>query len=439
MSVAMSVFVARVLDANLNRAREAMRVMEDYARFGLNDDTLCAALKGLRHDLAGATAGLAAHALLFRDTPGDVGTAIATPAEYQRPGVAAVVTAAGKRLGEALRTIEEYAKIDPSAPPLRRSAAGRAPESSAPDPAGFAHAAEGILPDPAGVAPAADGLAPAAQSITPAPPGFAPAGFALAGFALAGFTPADVAPADLARPAVGIAPAIEALRYRFYDIEKALALTLIGGSGRFAGVRLYVLITAELVPGGDWLAAASAALDGGADCLQLREKQLDGRALLARAAALVALCRARGRLCVINDRVDVALACDADGVHLGQDDLPPRVARQLLGPHRLIGVSTHAIAQAQQAVRDGADYIGVGPVFPSRTKPRDITPGLAYARQVAELISIPAVAIAGITPENVAQVRATGLQSIAVTASVLGAPDITTAARTLRAAITGQV
>jgi thiamine-phosphate pyrophosphorylase len=339
----MSPAAGRILDANANRAREALRVLEDYARFALNDDAHSAALKSLRHDLAAALGPHLPAALLHRDTAGDVGTTHTTAAEMQRQSLADVVTAAGKRLGESLRVLEEVLKTaDPAA-----------------------------------------------------------------------------------------AGAVEQIRYRGYVIEQALARTL-RPAGRLAAVRLYVLIT-EALCRRPWLEAAEQAIAGGADCLQLREKALEGGELLRRARLLVDLCRRHGVLCIINDRPDIALLAGADGVHVGQEDLPATEARRVLGPEAIIGVSTHHLDQARQAVRDGADYIGVGPVFPSTTKPRDFLPGLDFAREVAREIALPAVAIAGVTADNLPQVLATGVRAVAVTAAVLAQDDVAEAAQRLKA------
>jgi thiamine-phosphate pyrophosphorylase len=223
---------------------------------------------------------------------------------------------------------------------------------------------------------------------------------------------------------------VEAIRYRFYDLEQRIAFTLRPAK-RFADVRLYVLIT-ESVCSCEWFTAAERAIAGGADCLQLREKDLDSGELLRRAKRLVELCKAKNVLCVVNDRPDIALLAGADGVHVGQGDLPAREVRKLIGSQMILGVSTHEIAHARQAVLDGADYLGVGPIFKSGTKPREFVSGLKYAKEVATQIQIPTVAIAGITADNVDQVLATGVKAIAVTAAVVGATDITAAARQLK-------
>ena len=336
----------RILDANANRAREALRVLEDYARFALDDDAMSAELKAIRHELARLTGPYLPDAILHRDTAGDVGTDNKAAAELHRADVAGVVVAAGKRLGEALRVLEEILKMAGPVEPM--------PSSSN----------------------------------------------------------------------------MEKLRYRFYITEQVIA-RMLRPATRCAEVRLYVLITESLCRR-PWFEAAEQAILGGADCLQLREKQLDSGEFLRRARLLTDLCRRHQVLCIINDRPDIAVLSGADGVHVGQEDLPAIEARKIVGHGKLVGVSTHRIEQARQAVLDGADYIGVGPVFPSSTKPREILPGLDYARQVAREIRIPAIAIAGITQGNVEQVMAAGIRAIAVTAAVVAQPDIAAAARELK-------
>ncbi|HEX8523987.1 MAG TPA: thiamine phosphate synthase, partial [Tepidisphaeraceae bacterium] len=235
--------VLRILDANANRAREGLRVVEDYARFVRDDEGLCGELKEIRHALREAMGNLLRDAVLWRDTPGDVGTGIKTGAELAREDVGDVVTAAGKRVGEALRTLEEYLKVEGSELRIQGSAQ------------------------------------------------------------------------------------IEAARYRFYEVEKKIALTL-RPAGRFDRVRLYVLIT-ESACRLDWFEAATQAIEGGADCLQLREKDLEGGELLARAKRMVKLCRERGVISIINDRPDIAVLSGADGVHVGQGDLPATEVRKI--------------------------------------------------------------------------------------------------------------
>lgn len=195
-------------------------------------------------------------------------------------------------------------------------------------------------------------------------------------------------------------------------------------------VHLCVITDATLVPGRDHVAVAEAALAGGADMIQLRDKTPDLRRLLPQARRIRAACRAHGALFIVNDRLDLALAAGADGVHVGQDDLPATVARRLLGPDLILGVSTHDLAQAGAAVNAGADYIGFGPMFGTRTKETGYTPrGTAMLREIRDTVRVPIVAIGGITLENVGEVIAAGADAPAVISAVAGAPDVAAAAR----------
>lgn len=336
----------RILDANANRAREALRVMEDAARFLLDDAALAEPIKQLRHDLAAALSAipnLEAH----RDTPGDVGTTISTTAEQSRAGVADVTLAAGKRLSEALRSIEEFTKTLP--PP----SAGRADFS----------------------------------------------------------------------PHTPIAPQIEQLRYRGYEIERRLNAAF--AAGRAKQWRVCLLLTESLckLP---WREVLDQALDAGVDCVQLREKDLDANEWLDRASHVAERCRGAGAASIINDRPDLAFLSGADGVHLGQTDLPPAEIRKLVGTQLLIGVSTSNLAEAHAAKAAGADYVGVGPMFPTTTKHKPVLAGPAYLRDyLAEekLRGLPHLAIGGITPDNLSELIAVGVRGIAVSSVVCGAAN----------------
>ncbi len=332
--------IARILDANINRAREALRVMEDYARFVLDDPAGTESLKRFRHDLAASIRRLPDHELLLsRDTPGDVGTTLSTPAERHRADARDVFVAAAKRLPEALRTIEEYAKTFD---------------------------------------------------------------------------------ADLSS-------IVESLRYRAYEIEQRL---LLRGerSARFSRVRLYVIVTESLCRR-DWLQTAADAIEGGAGCIQLREKSLDDRELLDRARRLSSLCRERDVLFIVNDRPDIARLADADGVHLGQTDMTLPDARRILGPDRLIGLSTHNPDQLREAIAQQPDYIAVGPMFPSATKPQDHVPGADLLAVALRETSIPIVPIGGITAEHAQGLLAHGARCLCVCSGVLAAMDVRAAAR----------
>jgi thiamine-phosphate diphosphorylase len=201
--------------------------------------------------------------------------------------------------------------------------------------------------------------------------------------------------------------------------------------------RLCVITDAGLVPGKDHVAVAEAALAGGADIIQLRDKHGSLRDLLRQARAIQALCRRRGATFIVNDRVDLALAAEADGAHVGQDDLPSEAARRLLGPGRLLGVSTHDAAQARAAVAAGADYIGFGPMFATGTKDTGYTPrGLAALAEIRTLVGpLPILAIGGITLANVGDVIRAGATAPAVISAVVSAPDISAAAAAFRAQV----
>ncbi len=338
--------VYRILDANLNRGLEGLRVVEEYLRFVLNDRHLAAACKQLRHDLAECVTAMDPVRLhAARDVAGDVGTGIATASEYHRPDLPAVVAANVKRVQQSLRALEEYAKV--------------------------------AVP--------------------------------------------------------GHAPAFESLRYRCYTLERSITL-LQRSLERLVSAQLYVLID-----GGDSLdrfqRVVEDLLTAGVDVLQLRDKQLPDRELLARARALRKLTSPCHTLFIMNDRVDLAVLAEADGVHVGQEELSVAEVRRILGPEGLIGVSTHSLDQARQAVLDGADYLGCGPTFPSATKSFGQFAGVEYLQQVANEIRLPAFAIGGIDAQNVSQVRAAGFHRIAVSHSVVKAADPAAAVRALRSLV----
>jgi thiamine-phosphate pyrophosphorylase len=191
-------------------------------------------------------------------------------------------------------------------------------------------------------------------------------------------------------------------------------------------VRLPVLyaIVDPLDTGRDPVALAAALLAGGARLLQLRLKEATSRELLAAAERIAPMARAAGALFLVNDRPDVARAVEADGIHLGQDDLPLAAARRVLGPGRMIGVSTHDLEQACAADAAGADYIGVGPVYATVTKREALAPrGLELVRAVRAAVRCPIVAIGGITPETAAAVRAAGADAVAMIGALVRATD----------------
>ncbi|MEQ8838025.1 MAG: thiamine phosphate synthase, partial [Lacipirellulaceae bacterium] len=164
-------------------------------------------------------------------------------------------------------------------------------------------------------------------------------------------------------------------------------------------------------------------VEAGVGMIQLRDKKLDDRDLVERAKRLATLTRDKPTLAIINDRADIAASASADGVHLGQEDLAPAAARKIIGPDRLIGISTHSIDQARQAVIDGANYLGAGPTFPSKTKKFDKFSGLEYLKEVATEITLPTFAIGGIDAENLDQVIEAGIERIALSGAVASSQE----------------
>lgn len=170
--------------------------------------------------------------------------------------------------------------------------------------------------------------------------------------------------------------------------------------------------------------------------IQLRDKVAGPRELLQEARQIARLCQERGVRFIVNDRLDLALAVDADGVHLGQDDLPPKAARALLGIGKILGVSTHSVEQAVRAAEEGADYLGIGPIFATGTKATGYEPkGCEIIRQVQARVDLPLVAIGGITLSNVGIVIRAGAAGAAVISAIVGADDITTATQAFATAI----
>jgi thiamine-phosphate pyrophosphorylase len=338
----MSAAAFRMIDANLNRAREAIRALEDVARFAWNDRGISEEAKALRHALQSAVAALPADRLASaRDVEGDVGTALSGANEYGRAGLGDVAVAAGKRLGEALRAVEEAAKtVDPA-----------------------------------------------------------------------------------------VARAVEVLRYRAYALDARVALRVRASArGQW---RLCVLVTRAHCRLG-WEEVVARAIAGGADAIQVREKVLSGRELVAHARAVRAICAPRGVATIVNDRLDVALAADADGVHLGTDDLPVREARRIAGAALRIGASTHSLAEARAAIDAGADHCGVGAMYESGLKPGLAPSGAAYLRAfVEEFPGFPHLAIGGIAPGRVKSLVGAGCRGVAVSSAICGAADPEAVARAI--------
>lgn len=230
-----------------------------------------------------------------------------------------------------------------------------------------------------------------------------------------------------------VAALVEQIRYRCYTAAAELEMKL-GDSRRverLATAQLYVLIDAGRSQQ-TFLQTIRTLAAGGVDVVQLRDRTLDDRTLLHRATAGAALAREWNVLFIVNDRADLAVAAGADGVHVGQEELPAAAARAILGPERLVGVSTHSLEQAAEAAAEGADYIGCGPVFPGQTKAFDTYVGTELLQQVASQTPLPAFAIGGITAGNLDEVITAGFTRIAVTGAVRDAADPERAAAELK-------
>jgi thiamine-phosphate pyrophosphorylase len=337
--------VYRIIDANFNRAREAMRVIEDFCRFALNSASLTERAEQLRHELSAAIGKLdAAQLIAARDSLGDVGAGTTVDNQLQREDLRDCFTAGCKRLTESLRTLAEMTQM--------------------------------LNPE--------------------------------------------------------VARTIEKLRFSAYTLEKDIVL-FSDTSEKFKPVRLYAIISSSLPA--DVFSLTHRCLAGGADCIQLRSKDIDDDKLFALALEFVRICKDAGVLSIINDRVDIAVAAGADGVHLGQNDIPIEQARKLQLAPLIIGKSTHSLKQLHAACEELPTYVSLGPVFATGTKPEVKPVGLDYVREGIEELAgtgIGHVAIGGIMLDNVEDVLRAGAKVIAVCSAVTEATDPTAACKVLK-------
>lgn len=331
----------RLVDANLNRLAEGLRVLEDVARFLLNDASPTQELKKWRHNLL---LNFKERELLSsRDARGDVGAQPSS--EGERKDLSSLVIANARRVQESLRVLEECARL---------------PGSPIPDWAKFQEA-----------------------------------------------------------------------RFALYEIEKKLLSRLWRQEKRERLSGLYVIVDAQFLKGRSELETARQAIRGGAKVIQLRDKKREKGMLLPIAQEMKRLCQEMGALFIVNDHLDLALLAGADGLHLGQKDLPLSLARPHLPLDMLIGCSTATLEEALRAEEEGADYIAVGSIFPTTSKQDIRMAGLETLRQVKKAVPLPVVAIGGINKDNISQVIAAGADSAAVISAVIEAEDIEKAAREL--------
>ena len=343
-----------MIDANLNRSSEGLRVLEDVARFLLNDAELCQRLKTLRHDLARETESLSIGLLSQRDSEHDVGNPYPIPPGKKEinmktislQGLLDLVTANAKRVEESLRVVEELAKL-PEISPVLNSAS------------------------------------------------------------------------------------FEQARFALYSLERDLISRISRRDKIERMPGLYVILDRQFLAGRNELDIAGQIIEGGARVIQLRDKQSKKGELLLIAQRLNELCSQADVLFIINDYLDLAIAVGADGLHVGQEDLPLPVIRRELPIDKLVGCSVTTLSQAKNAQAEGADYIAVGSIFPTTTKREATVVGVNILKELKRIVSIPLVAIGGINQNNIGEVVSAGADAVAVISAVLSEKDVKKAVQKL--------
>ena len=330
----------RIIDANINRASEGLRVLEDIARFYYDNGMLSEKLRKMRHDVRKNAAYCLPECLNERDSLNDIGLSISKELKIDgRASPAELATANFKRVQEALRVIEENLKV------------------------------------------------------------------------LGKYETAKL---------------YEDLRFKAYSLEKDYFLMDCKTTKRRKlDTDLYCITAEEYSRGRDNIEVVKAMINSGIRIIQYREKEKKPLQKYNECLKIRELTKKAGVTFIVNDDVDIAMLVKADGVHIGQDDLPPEKVRELVGNEMIIGLSTHSPQQAQDAVRKGVDYIGVGPIFKTYTKKDVCKPvGLEYLDYVVKNIDIPFVAIGGIKESNVHEVRTRGARCIAMVTEIVGAENI---------------
>jgi len=333
-----------MIDANLNRSSEGLRVLEDVARFLLNDTELSQRLRTLRHDLAQETKSLSVGLLSQRDSERDVGHLSSKEKELNMkttslPGLLDLVTANAKRVEESLRVVEELAKL-PEISSILNSAS------------------------------------------------------------------------------------FEQARFTLYSLERYLISRISRRDKIERMPGLYVILDRQFLVGRDEMDIAGQIIEGGARVIQLRDKQSKKGELLLVAQKLKELCSQADVLFIINDYLDLAMAVDADGLHIGQEDLPLPVIRRELPIDKIVGCSVTTLSQATKAQAERADYIAIGSIFPTATKKGATVVGVDMLKELKRTVSTPLVAIGGISQNNVGEVVSAGVDAVAVISAVLGEKDV---------------
>ncbi len=340
----------RLVDANLDRLGEGLRVLEDVSRFLLNDAALSRRLKTLRHRLTRDLVPLEQELLAARRVAEDVGAPGRSTAVSGHGDLTVLVAANSRRVQESIRVLEEFARLSDS--------------------------------------------------------------------------PVAASPAKLQR-----------LRFEVYELERELVSRLLRHDRLSRVSGLCVIVDTAALRGRGEVEIAAGAIKGGARVIQLRDKHYARAKLLDVARSLKGLCAERSALFIVNDHLDIALAVEADGLHLGDEDLPVSEARRLLPIDTLIGRSAASVAQAMRAEAEGADYVGVGSIYTTFSKEEARPVGLATLKRVRARVSLPLIAIGGINHDNVKEVMKAGATGVAVINAVLGADNVERAARRLVAKI----
>ncbi len=354
---AMDPKIFRIIDANINRLMEGLRVIEEVARFILDDKKLTWKIKSLRGKVKGGVLlmGRGDDLVSKRDSVSDVGKDLYPASEADRTELSKIITSNVKRAEEAARVLEEFGK-------MADKDAGRV---------------------------------------------------------------------------------FKAVRFELYTIEKELSESFkLSALNRKLDFDLYVVTDPDVLGKRSPVEAVKAAIKGGAKVVQLRDKKASIGQYYKWASLIAPVCKKAGVTFIANDYLDVCMAVDADGIHLGQDDIPVHVARKLLGNSKIIGLSTHSFDQAMKGISSGADYISIGPIFSTASKPNTKPLGLDLLRKITTAIKrssnpIPFVAIGGINMDNISKV-AESSPRIAVIRAAIGGRDVAGAVKKLRQRISGK-
>jgi thiamine-phosphate pyrophosphorylase len=334
----------RIIDANINRIGEGLRVLEEFARLSLNDTALTQRLKDLRHDILDIDLKMQEQLIDARDSRGDVGADMeASGGNKQRDAEKAIVANA-RRVQESLRVMEETAKA----------------------------------------------------------------------------------------PGIGLdSDKYKKARFALYAIEKDLLGRMLRQDKLKRLTGLYVIIDTAFLKGRSPAEAAAQVIRGGAKVIQLRDKERSSGEILPMAEEIKKICTENNVLFIVNDSLDIALAADADGLHVGRDDLPVAAARRLLPVGKILGGSARTVKEAIKARSEGADYLGVGSMYATTTKEKAEVVGPDRLKAIRQAVDLPIVAIGGINKDNLGEVLKAGANAVAVISAVMGASDIQEATKQL--------